>query len=144
VAVVAGSICLLPPASATAKGSTSVAVTAEYRKVLLAEFFGPARDVCSQLTSAGIRAYTGGSHGCASVFASDQRALALKLGGGKGSAVARSEWRKEVGTAVAHLKVKIHDRRATAIDGSGLFRRTELVEVGGHWKFTSAPPLPRS
>lgn len=123
-----------PPAS-TGTSTASSAVRAEYTKVLLAEFFGPARAVCSQLTSKGVHAYTHGVSSCGKVFAADQRALKLKL--------AATRWPAVVEAAVARLRVTIHGRRATAVDPSGLFRRTELVKVRKVWRFAGAPPLPR-
>jgi hypothetical protein len=143
LAALAGTIGLLPLASASAKTSPAAAVRAEYRKVVLAEFFGPARAVCTQLTASGRRAYAGG-HRCTTVFAGDQRALALKLGGGPGSSVARNEWRNEVASVLAHLEVKLQGRRASAIDRSGVFHKAVLVRVGRYWRFSSVPPLPKA
>ncbi len=128
----------------TTRAATIRAVESEYRRVALAEFFGPTSAVCGQLTAAGLHDYSHGAAGCARVFAENQRALALKLGGGSDSAAARAAWRKAVSLAVAHLAVKmVGAREAITADHSGLFRRTHLVKVRGHWRFSSAPPLPR-
>jgi hypothetical protein len=72
-------------ASRSTRAATVRAVRSEYRWVALAEFFGPASAVCGQLTTSGLRDYSRGAAGCAKVFATNQRALALKLGGGCGS-----------------------------------------------------------
>jgi hypothetical protein len=142
IAAIAGGSAFGMAGAATAKSSAPAAVKAEYRKVLSAEFFGPARAVCSQLTTEGLRAYTGGVETCDTVFAGNQRAIALKVGGGTAAPNAAAAWRNEVTTIMAHLNVKISGRHATASDPSGAFRRSRLEQVGRGWKFTSAPPLP--
>jgi hypothetical protein len=137
-----GVLPLVVAPTASAKSSASAAVRTEYRNVALAEFDGPAKAVCSQLTPSGVRAYTRRRVSCVSVFATYQRELELKLGHN------RLVWRREVLIVVARLHVTIHGRHASAKDPSGVFRSVDLVkEVDrhgkSHWKFSSAPPLPR-
>jgi hypothetical protein len=128
--------------SATAGGAlaraSSRAVTqirAVYRAVLSAEYFGPAKAVCSRLTPAAVRSFTaGGRTTCKHAFRQDQRALARKSKNVDNSGYTRAEWRAVIAAGMAHLKVRVHGSRATATGGeSGIPGEVKLVRVKGRW-----------
>jgi hypothetical protein len=125
--------------------ATSPAVThvrAVYRRVLSAEYFGPARTECSALTAAGVRSFTAGGAGtCTHAFYEQQHILRHKTRDVDDSGYTAAEWRREVSSVMAHLNVHVHGRHASAIGGeSGIPGRTTLVEVRGKWLFNSYPP----
>jgi hypothetical protein len=124
----------LGAATASAASSSERAIKNEYTRVALAEFFGPARAVCSQLTGPGVHAYTGGHVSCAAMFATNQRALRLKA--------TATRWPAIVESTVSRLEITIRGNHATAVDPSRVFHRAQLAKVRGSWKFTSAPPTP--
>ena len=90
-----------------------------------------------QSPSPGLRAYTRGASGCATVFARNRQAVRAKI--------PATAWRKLIATAAAHLTVRVTltHHSATAFDRSGVFGQTNLIRVGGGWNLASAPPLPR-
>jgi hypothetical protein len=121
-------------AGAATRPSPSSEVRNEYGRVLLAEYFGPARAVCSQLTRSGLHAYSGGAPGCTTVFRRNQRSFRL--------IVPATKWAEMAALIDARLNVTVRGRRATARDAIGVLHTTEPVRVGARWEFTSAPPLP--
>ncbi len=110
--------------------------------MLLAEYFGPASAVCSQLTPAGLKSYTAaGAKSCRAAFAQDQQVLRHKTKGVDDSGYTAAQWRKVVADVISHLKVSVSGTRASAIGGdSGIPGRTTLVLVSGNWLFSSYPP----
>jgi hypothetical protein len=122
--------------------SAPIAVRREDRKVTMAQFPRSGRRGLSRPTPDGVRTYSARRMSCARAFTQNQRALAMK-GAGEHSATARTEWRREVPPVVTRLAVTLARRRATATDTAGVVGRCILVEVGGQWKLSSAPPLPR-
>jgi hypothetical protein len=113
-----------------------------YRGVLLAEYFGPASDVCSQLTPAAVKSFTaGGAKSCTAAFAQEQHILRHKTAGVDDSGYTPAQWRRVIGVVMEHLQVSGHGARASVIGGdSGIPGRTTLVLASGRWRFSSYPP----
>jgi hypothetical protein len=130
-------------ASAASASSRPVAqVRAVYRKVLVAEYFGPASGVCSRLAASGKRAFTAPRNSsCAAAFKAQQRILKHKTRGIDNSGYTPREWRRTVNTVMAHLKVRVRRLRASAIGGqSGIPGKTTLIKTSRGWLFSSYPP----
>jgi hypothetical protein len=128
---------------AGASSDQAAAVRAVYRKVLTAEYFGPARAVCSRLTARGKRSFaaTSGASSCRAAFKAQQHILKHKNPHIDNSGYTPSGWRHVVHSVMAHLKVSIRGSRASAVGGeSGIPGKTTLVKVGGRWLFNSYPP----
>jgi hypothetical protein len=131
-----------PGGAAASSGAAATKVRAVYRTVLEAEYFGPASTVCSRLTARAVKSYTAGGAGtCAKAFEQQQHVLRHKTKFVENSGYTPAGWRREVNSVMAHLKVSVHGRRATAIGGqSGIPGQTKLLEVKGRWLFDSYPP----
>jgi hypothetical protein len=129
-------------AVAEASSSALTQVRAVYRSVFTAEYFGPASAVCTALTASGVKSFTAGSTGtCQQAFAEQQHVLKHKTKDVDDSGYTPAQWREVVSSVMAHLKVSIHGKRASAIGGeSGIPGKTTLVEVSGKWLFNSYPP----
>jgi hypothetical protein len=137
VLAVAG-IAAYAPVNAAAD-ARAPAVRAVYRAVLTAEYFGPARAVCSRLTPAGVRAFTGGKGSCAQAFYEQQQVLTHKTPGTDDSGYSPRAWRRVVNIFMAYLTVTVTGSKATATSEGGL-GATTLVRVDGRWLFNSYPP----
>jgi hypothetical protein len=143
VATVSLSVLALPPLAAAA--SPAAAIRAVYRTVLTAEYFGPANAVCGNLTAAGIRAFAGAVPGQSCTAAYDQlhHTLHHKQPDNDNSGYTATAYRSTVTTFIANLKISVHGTRASVHGPSGL-GPSELVEVGGHWRFSAYPPTVES
>ncbi|MEA2197340.1 MAG: hypothetical protein QOJ25_1391 [Solirubrobacteraceae bacterium] len=131
-------LVLIGSAVAQASGGAVTRIRAVYRAVLTAEYFGPARAVCSHLTRAGVRSFTAGrTTTCGQAFREAQRTLTHKSKNVDNAGYTRAEWRAVITTAMAHLKVRIHGRHATATGGPG---QTKLVNIDNRWLVDSYPP----
>lgn len=117
-------------------------VRSVYRKVLTAEYFGPASAVCSRLAASGKRAFTaGGARNCVAAFKAQQHILKHKTRGIDNSGYTPKEWRRVVNRVMAHLRVRVHGSRASAVGGqSGIPGKTTLIKRSRGWLFTSYPP----
>jgi hypothetical protein len=116
-------------------------VRAVYRSVLTAEYFGPASAVCSRLSASGVKSFTaGGQASCTHAFDQQRHVLRHKIRGVDDSGFTARGWRQTVDQVMAHLKVSIHGKHATAIGPSGIPGQTRLVKVNRGWLFTSYPP----
>jgi hypothetical protein len=114
-----------------------------YRAVLTAEYFGPASELCSNLTRRAVKYFTLGDpgHGCVYVFKKQQHALTHKIPDEDDTGYSPTQWRGLVVEILDHLKVTVHGTHATAIGGdSGIPGQTDLVEVNGRWLFNDYPP----
>ncbi len=135
-------VALIGAAGASASSRPASQVRATYRKVLTAEYFGPASAVCSRLAASGKRAFTaGGASSCAVAFRAQQHILRHKTRGIDNSGYTPKEWRRTVNRVMAHLKVRVHGSRAAAVGGqSGIPGKTTLIKRSRGWLFTSYPP----
>jgi hypothetical protein len=135
-----GALASVPAAQASPSAVAQVKTL--YRAVLSAEYFGPASEVCSHLTAAGVAAFTAGGAGtCIKAFDQQQHFLRHKTRGVDDSGYTPAQWRAVVKSVLAHLDVTVHGKSASAIGGqSGLPGETKLVKVKGHWLFNSYPP----
>ncbi len=128
-------------ATSSAASSSGPQIRAVYRSVLIAEYFGPARAVCSRLTARGVRSFTAGGQGtCRGAFGALQHVLRHKTPGVDDSGFTARQWHMEVAQVMAHLRLSIHGARATAIGPSGIPGLTTIVRVNGRWLFSSYPP----
>ncbi len=132
----------LSATGASAAAESAVAqVKAVYGEVLLAEYFGPASAVCSELTASGVRSFTaGGASSCTKAFDQQQHVLRHKTKGVDNSGFTPTQWRQRVASVLAHLTVTVHGSNASAIGPSGIPGRTTLVKLNGRWLFSSYPP----
>jgi hypothetical protein len=138
LAIAAVILVLAGSAVAQASSGAVVRIRAVYRAVLTAEYFGPADAVCSRLATAAVRSFTsGGRMSCRHAFREAQRTLTNKSKNIDNTGYTRAEWRGVITTVMAHLKVRVHGRHATATGGPG---QTKLVRVGGRWLVNSYPP----
>jgi hypothetical protein len=143
VAALLAAAALFGSTAAGASSPQTEAVRAVYRKVLTAEYFGPARAVCSRLTARGKRSFAAasGASSCRAAFKAQQHILKHKNPHIDNSGYTPSGWRQVVNSVMAHLKVSIHGSHASAIGGkSGIPGKTTLVKIGGRWLFNSYPP----
>lgn len=133
---------LAAAAAAQAAGGAVTEIRAVYRTVLTAEYFGPAKAMCSNLTASGVKSFTAGGIGaCPQAFEQTQHLLRYKTKGVDDSGYTAHQWRRVVSNVMAHLKVRVLGTRAIAIGGqSGIPGQTTLLEVGGKWLFSSYPP----
>jgi hypothetical protein len=132
---------LVPATAAATAASGDHGVRAVYRSVLTAEYFGPARAVCSRLTARGRHSFTAGGAGtCKRAFRAQQHVLRHKTPGVDNSGFTPAQWRQVVANVMAHLTVTVHGSHASAIGPSGIPGRTRLVRVRGRWLFDSYPP----
>jgi hypothetical protein len=134
-----GGIAVCAPAEALAD-APAPAVRAVYRKVLTAEYFGPASAVCSRLTATGVRSFTAGSGTCTRAFDQQQHVLEHKTPDDDNSGYSASGYRQVVNSFMAHLTVTITGSRAIATAQSGL-GPARLVRVDGHWLFNLCPSV---
>jgi hypothetical protein len=126
---------------ADAASGARAEVRAVYRRVLTAEYFGPASAVCSRLTSLGVKSFTAGGQGsCTHAFDEQQSVLKHKTRGVDDSGYTPGSWRTVVNQVMAHLQVSVHGAHATAIGPSGIPGQTSLVKLKGRWLFNSYPP----
>jgi hypothetical protein len=131
------------PATAGTPAAGVTQIKSVYRAVLTAEYFGPASEVCSNLTARGVKYFTLGDpgHGCVYVFKQQQHALTHKIPDEDNTGYTPTQWRGLVVEILDHLKVTVHGTHATALGGeSGIPGQTDLVEVNGHWLFNDYPP----
>jgi hypothetical protein len=127
------------PASASSRPVRQV--RAVYRKVLTAEYFGPAKAVCSRLAASGKRAFTAETGGdCAAAFRAQRHILRHKTPQVDNSGYTPRQWRRTVNRVMAHLRVRVDGSRAAAIGQAGLPGRTTLIQGSRGWLFTSYPP----
>ncbi len=131
-------LTMVPEASASTSPVRQVRTV--YRRVLTAEYFGPARAVCSRLTASGRRSFTVGYPSCFAAFKAQQHILRHKTPGIDNSGYTPRQWRRTVNRVMAHLKVHVHGVRAAAIGPSGIPGRTTLVKRSRGWLFSSYPP----
>jgi hypothetical protein len=132
-------LAIVPQAGASTRPVTQV--RAVYRKVLTAEYFGPASAVCSRLAPSGKRSFTVGYPSCFAAFKAQQHVLRHKTPGIDNSGYTPRQWRRTVRSVMAHLRVRVHGAHAAAIGGeSGIPGRTTLVKRSRGWLFTSYPP----
>jgi hypothetical protein len=134
-----GGIAASAPAEAAAD-APAPQVRAVYRKVLTAEYFGPASAVCSSLTAKGVRSFTAGRETCTRAFDAQQHVLKHKTPGDDDSGYSASGWRQLVNSFMAHLTVTITGSRATATAQYGL-GAAQLVRVDGRWLFDLCPSV---
>lgn len=129
-----------PQASAASRPARQV--RSVYRRVLTAEYFGPARAVCSRLAASGKRAFTaGGAGNCVAAFEAQQHILKHKTPGIDNSGYSPRQWRRTVDRVMAHLQVRVRGGRASAVGGqSGIPGRTTLIRRRRGWLFTGYPP----
>jgi hypothetical protein len=132
-------IAAFAPAEAAAD-APAPAVRAVYRKVLTAEYFGPASAVCSRLTDRGARSFTAGRETCTRAFDQQQHVLKHKTPYDDNSGYSASGYRQVVNSFMAHLTVTITGSRATATAQSGL-GVAQLVRVDRHWLFDLCPSV---
>lgn len=137
--LIVGGFAVYAPAEAAAD-ARAPQVRALYRKVLTAEYFGPASAVCSSLTAAGVRSFTGGRGSCTRTFDEQQHVLEHKTPGDDDSGLSPSAWRALVSSFMAHLTVTIKGSRATATAQYGL-GATTLTRVKGQWLFDVCPSV---
>ena len=135
-------MALIGASQASASSRPARQVRAVYRKVLTAEYFGPASAVCSRLAASGERAFTaGGASSCTAAFRAQQHILRHKTRGIDNSGYTPRDWRRTVNEVMAHLRVRVHGSRASAIGGqSGIPGKTTLIKRDRGWLFTSYPP----
>jgi hypothetical protein len=138
-----GAATLLVPVAAAASSTPAAQIKAVYRTVLSAEYFGPASRVCSHLTAAAQKTFAKdfGASSCTRAVQEGQHTLQHKVPGNDNSGYTPGQWRTEVSSVIAALKVTVHGSHASAIGGdSGIPGRTTLVLVGGQWEFSGLPP----
>jgi hypothetical protein len=139
--VLVAGVMLLGASTAGAASGPVAQVRAVYRKVLTAEYFGPASAVCSRLARSGKRSFTaGGAPSCAAAFKAQQHILRHRTRGVDNSGYSPKGWRRTVNMVMSRLTVRAHGARASAIGAYGIPGRTTLAKVRGHWLFTSYPP----
>jgi hypothetical protein len=143
VAAVSGSALAAPPLAAAASPAT--AIRNVYRTVLTAEYFGPAKVVCGNLTAAGIQAFTAAAPGQSCTAAYDQlhHTLHHKQPDNDNSGYTAKAYRNTIAMFMADLKISVHGTRASVHGPSGL-GPSKLVEVGGRWRFSAYPPTVES
>jgi hypothetical protein len=132
----------LPSAAAA---SPAAAIRAEYRAVLTAEYFGPARVVCGNLTAAGVRSFTAAAPGQSCTAAYDQlrHILHHKQPDNDNSGYTAKAYRSVVAEFMANLSISVHGNRASVHGPSGL-GPSKLVKVDGRWRFSAYPPTVES
>jgi len=132
-----GGIAASTPAEAAAD-APAPQVRAVYRKVLTAEYFGPASAVSSSLTATGMRSFTAGRETCTRAFDEQQHLLKHKTPGDDDSGYSASGWRQLVSSGAPDGTIKGSKATATAQYGLGA---AQLVRVDGHWLFYRCPSV---
>jgi hypothetical protein len=130
-------------ASSNTPASAVAQIKSVYRAVLSAEYFGPASELCSNLTAKGLAQFTtaAGGGSCLHAFDELRHALTNKIPDEDNTGYTPSQWRGLVVEILDHLKVTVHGTHATAIGGeSGIPGQTALVDKNGHWLFNDFPP----
>jgi hypothetical protein len=128
--------------AAGASGHPVAAVRTVYRTVLTAEYFGPAKAVCSRMTARARRSFAaaGNVSSCRAAFEAQQHILRHKTPHVDNSGYTPRGWRRVVRSVMAHLKVHVHGRHASTIGRYGIPGRDTLVKVRGRWLFSGYPP----
>jgi hypothetical protein len=137
------SALVMPPAATAA--SPTAAIRAKYRTVLTAEYFGPARAVCGNLTAAGVRSFTAAapSESCTAAYDQLHHILHHKQPDNDNSGYTAKAYRTVVAQFMANLRISVHGTRASVHGPSGL-GPSKLVEAGGQWRFSAYPPTVES